>query len=229
MPGDAASASLRRVVASTGHDLMQPLQVITATLERLSNLSLGDADRFWLDVANSETRRIAEGLHQLVRQSRQGSSTCTKSNFCLAKILDDVEADWTGPARTSGVRLTVVRRSLVIASEPVRLRSILDNLIGNAIKYSPSGRVLVGCRVDRGHARLEVLDNGCGIAADERDQVFSPYYQVDDTKSGLGLGLSLVREHCEELGHRIDLASEPGRGSRFTLALGRHGLLCSAP
>lgn len=218
---DVALRSLRRSMASTGHDMMQPLQVVVAALERLGRIELDEDDRFWVDVANSQIHRISSSLSTLVEQSRVGVAKHTMRAFPIGDLLREVEQDWAGPARSAGVELTFVGTSRLVVSQRARLRSMIDNLVGNAIKYSPAGRILVGCRSVGGKIRVEVIDTGCGIAAADQERIFAPFCQIDPHKTGLGLGLALVREHCEELGHAIEMSSTAGRGSRFTILLDR--------
>ena len=97
------------------------------------------------------------------------------------------------------------------------LTTILANLVGNAIKYTQGGGVLVACR-RRGAALLvEVFDTGVGISPDSLDLAFEPFRQLNVTAEGLGLGLSIVRRTAELLGHRLLYGSTPGRGSRFAV------------
>ncbi len=100
------------------------------------------------------------------------------------------------------------------------LERILRNLVSNAVNYTDSGGVLIGCRA--GDAlRIEVWDTGRGIPAQQVQQVFEEFYQIDnperDRSKGLGLGLAIVRRLVDLLGHRLDIASVVGRGSRFSI------------
>jgi CheY-like chemotaxis protein len=107
-----------------------------------------------------------------------------------------------------------------VRSDRVLLERILLNLIANAVRYTKSGGVLVGCR-RRGNAlRIEVWDTGIGIPDDQRQNIFREFYQVAGSRAagpGLGLGLAIVDRLCRLLDHPIELASTPGRGSRFSV------------
>jgi signal transduction histidine kinase len=211
-------AALRRIMRSTGHDLMQPLQIVSHALDRLGGGQFAERDRMWLDAARIQVGRIAGGLSELVEASLPRESA-SRGCFSLCALFDEIEADWSSAAQVAGVRLRVVRSSALVHSERRRVRSILDNLIGNAIKYSRSGNVLLGCRHRDGGLVIEVVDDGPGIAPDQQQRIFRAFCQIDPEREGLGLGLSLVREHCAALGHRVELASVPERGSRFSLLL----------
>ena len=97
------------------------------------------------------------------------------------------------------------------------LRAIIGNLVGNAIKYTERGRVLVGCRKRASYLSIEVLDSGSGIPAEQFSAIFDAFHQINPASEGLGLGLSIVRRTAEALGHRIALKSDLARGSHFTV------------
>jgi CheY-like chemotaxis protein len=100
------------------------------------------------------------------------------------------------------------------------LRRLLQNLVSNAIKYTPKGRVLVGCRRKRGNLRIEVYDTGHGIPASKKRLVFREFQRLDEgakVARGLGLGLSIVERIGRVLDHKVNLRSTPRRGSRFSV------------
>jgi signal transduction histidine kinase len=113
------------------------------------------------------------------------------------------------------LQLIVKPCSAYVASDPSMLRAIVGNLVGNAIKYTERGRVVVGCR-RRGNAlSIEILDTGSGIAADQLGAIFDAFHQINPASEGLGLGLSIVRRSAEALGHKIQAKSDLTRGSHF--------------
>ena len=111
-----------------------------------------------------------------------------------------------------------------VETDRERLRGMLENLVENALKYTPTeGRVSVTARADDGVAVFEVADDGPGIAAEHLPRIFERFYRVDKARSrelgGTGLGLSIVKHLAESLGGTVEVTSEPGRGSRFTVRL----------
>ena len=108
-----------------------------------------------------------------------------------------------------------------------RLRRILENLVDNAVKYTPAGGhvVVTTTAGPDGSARIEVKDDGPGIEAEHRERVFERFYRVDKARSrelgGTGLGLSIVKHLAESIGAQVTLESEPGKGSTFTVLLPR--------
>ena len=108
-------------------------------------------------------------------------------------------------------------------SDAILLERILLNLVSNAIRYTSRGGIVVGCRRRGDSVRIEVWDSGIGVAEDQQLSIFGEFYQVGNPASGeragLGLGLSIVDGLCRLLGHPIDLASRPGKGSRFSVSV----------
>jgi CheY-like chemotaxis protein len=110
--------------------------------------------------------------------------------------------------------------SLTIRSDRRLLRRLLQNLVSNAIKYTPKGRVLVGCRLRGSNLRIDVYDTGLGIPASKRKVIFREFHRLDEgakVARGLGLGLSIVQRIGRVLDHKIDLRSALGHGSRFSV------------
>ena len=111
-----------------------------------------------------------------------------------------------------------------VGGESIYLRRVLDNLIGNAVKFTPTGGTITVQLEQQGNTMiLQVTDTGIGIPADQQQRIFERFYQVDGSMrrryGGMGLGLSLVKEVIEALGGTIDVESELGHGSTFTIAL----------
>jgi signal transduction histidine kinase len=207
-------------MAATGHDLMQPLQVVTHALTRLRGAALDERDIFWLDAAMAQTKRINGGLSDLVRASTQ-EQRFLRQPVNLGDVLGEVQRAWSVSAMLAGVTLKVVIRDVFAVTDRERLLSIIGNLVCNAIKYSPGGRVVVGCRLRAGQVAVDVVDNGKGIAEPDQDRVFAAFCQLNPTAPGFGLGLSIVRDHCLALDHDLQLVSNLGRGSRFRVVLGQ--------
>jgi signal transduction histidine kinase len=97
--------------------------------------------------------------------------------------------------------------------------TIRRNLVGNAIKYTRRGRVLVGCRWRQEGLAVAVCDTGPGIQEDKLPRIFDEFYQLDPKSSGLGLGLSIVKRTADMLGYRLEVRSSVGRGSTFGIVI----------
>jgi two-component system CheB/CheR fusion protein len=132
-------------------------------------------------------------------------------------------------AQAQGIDLRVVRCTATLLSDPRLIELMLRNLLANAIKYTqPGGRILLGCRPHDEMIRIEVWDTGIGIASDQLDAVFDEFHQVEnparERERGFGLGLTIVRELGQLLGHEVNVESKPGKGSVFSVLVPRGSL-----
>jgi CheY-like chemotaxis protein len=143
-------------------------------------------------------------------------------SFRIDEMLRQLEVEFTPLAREKGLKLEYVSCSRTVRSDRRLLRRLLQNLISNAIKYTPKGRVLVGCRLRGGVLRIDVYDTGLGIPISQRRAIFQEFHRLDEgakVARGLGLGLSIVERIGRVLDHKIDLLSVPGQGSRFSVTV----------
>lgn len=143
--------------------------------------------------------------------------------FSTRELLDKVLVEFTPAAREKGIRLRIAPSSVPILSDRVMVGRIVQNLVSNAIKYTPSGgHVLVGVRRRGGSLRLDVVDTGIGIAPAQHALIFTEFTRLDAgarIARGLGLGLSIVNRLVATLGLGLELDSVPGKGSRFSVFL----------
>lgn len=203
------------VMAVAGHDLRQPLQVISMVLERLAPSLPDGRDQSWLAIANGEIARLAAGLDQLAVLSRDDDTMDGGppiSETPIDAILADVTATWRHHADAKGLRLRTVPSGLAVLTNARLLSVIIGNLVSNAIKYTDQGGVVVGCRRRGDEVTIEVTDTGRGFAH-STDEAFSPFWREDNDQGGLGLGLTIVRRTADLLGHGIAVRSERSRGS----------------
>jgi CheY-like chemotaxis protein/two-component sensor histidine kinase len=223
---ERANDARARFLAAVSHDLRQPLHALVLFAESLAR---GDC-------ANTEARELTEQIRasahalggmfdQLLDVSRldAGSIEVSASRFALGPLLERLAAELRATAEEKGLELRVVPTRLVVKTDPVLVARILQNLIGNAVRHSRTGRVLVGCRRRRGRICVEVHDTGPGIPRERRADIFEEFAQLEgaDRERGLGLGLSIVRRLAALLAQPVELRSEPGRGSVFSLELQR--------
>jgi len=222
------SALHRKAVdmATAGHDLRQPLQIMLGAIEKMAPDSQEEQTRFWLTAARDAGLRLTKGLTDLALAANARTATIEMRDLALAAIFDRLEADWAPVAWEKGLRLSFVRPNAIVQSNATMLLTILSNLIGNAIKHTGAGGVVVGCRKVGSSFVIDVIDTGPGIDKETQSRMFDAFEQGDASRDGLGLGLWLVAQSCRTLGHRIEARSRLGRGSRFRLVLPRHALHC---
>ncbi|MEH3147109.1 MAG: PAS domain-containing hybrid sensor histidine kinase/response regulator [Methylobacterium frigidaeris] len=219
---DEANASKTRFLAAASHDILQPLNAARLYATALTE-EAGEPRPLAENVAAS-LDAVEEILTALLDISRldTGALKPRISAFRISELLRQIQREFEPMAREKGVRLTVMPCALAVRSDRPLLRRVLQNLVSNAIKYTPSGRILVGVRRRGEHAVLTVCDTGLGIPDSKQRQVFQEFHRLDQgarIARGLGLGLSIVDRATRLLDHPLGLVSQPGRGSAFTVAV----------
>ncbi|QUJ76765.1 PAS-domain containing protein [Sulfitobacter albidus] len=220
---ERANASKSRFVAAASHDLLQPLSAAKLFMSSLTGQLPDAATRDVVHKAESalsSVERIIEALLDISRLDAR-RPTFDVQPVRLSAILDPLADELTPVAQAKGVSLRVVPCGLSVRSDPGYLRRIVQNLVSNAIRYTDSGRVVVGVRRRAGVARLEVWDTGRGVAKADQKAIFQEFKRLDTSQpeNSLGLGLAIVERACKSLGHPLELSSEPGRGSVFSVEL----------
>lgn len=211
-----------RLMAVAGHDLKQPLQVLSGVLERMAKRELEPRDRDWLMLAQGQARRMNEDLDQLAHASRLDSAGMPEVGaFRLDRVLSPLIEGWRVTAERKGLRFDTALSSAEVVSDPRMLTTVVANLVSNAVKYTERGGVLLGCRRRGGDLSIEVIDTGPGVPANRQEVIFEAFRQLNDEREGLGLGLSIVRQTAEVLGHRVRMTSQIGRGSCFAIEVPR--------
>jgi signal transduction histidine kinase len=228
---DEANISKTKFLAAASHDILQPLNAarlyVTSLIERHSAPGKSAASDTQL-VANIDAslEAVEEIFGALLDISRLDSGVLRPepSEFRIDDLFRQIEVDFAPMARAKDIGLKFVRSSLTVRSDRRMLRRIVQNLVSNAVKYTPSGRVLVGCRRIGNQVRIDVYDTGVGIPAAHRRDIFAEFRRLDRgarIARGLGLGLSIVERCARVLGHKVEVDSLEGRGSRFSITLPR--------
>lgn len=229
---NAKTDFLRRM----SHDLRTPINGIRGLLE-MSEHYQSEADdkkrRELREKAVKTTDYLLELINEILEMSKfdQGGVEVESKDFDMSELLDSVGSVAKSLADDHGVTLgfkASVEHSLVHGGA-VELKRILLNLIGNAVKYnSKGGTVTVGCKETgfdgaRATYEFEIADTGIGMSREFLDRMYEPFMQEnpddDRSKNGLGLGLSIVKIFADKMGGTIDVKSEPGKGTTFTVSL----------
>ncbi|MBV9636547.1 MAG: hybrid sensor histidine kinase/response regulator [Methylobacteriaceae bacterium] len=228
MAADEANTSKTRFLAAASHDILQPLnaaRLYTTTLVERADTGLAGSNHAALARnIDASLEAVEEILMALLDISRldAGALKPELTTFPIDQILRHLQLEFEPLAREKGLRLSFVGSSCAVRSDRRLLRRLLQNLVSNAIKYTLSGRVLVGCRRHRGRLQVQVWDTGIGIPVSRQKHVFREFERLDQgakVARGLGLGLSIVERIGRILGHRITLTSTPGKGSMFAVDL----------
>lgn len=223
---EQANAARARFVAAASHDLLQPLSAAKLFLASLTDAGLSPEAQATLAKAENALLSVEGILDALLDISKleSGRASVDVGPVPVGQILARLADEFAPLAAAKGLHLTVRPSNATVTSDPTYLRRILQNLIGNAIRYTERGRVLVGARPFGGGLRIEVADTGPGIPEAEQANVFREFHRLNARASaseGMGLGLAIVERAATLLGHPLTLRSAPGRGTRFTLTLPR--------
>ncbi|MBL8848548.1 MAG: PAS domain-containing protein, partial [Planctomycetaceae bacterium] len=219
----------REFVSNVSHELKTPLTHIQAYADTLADGAIDDPDhsRKFLERIVEQAERLQALIADLLQLARIESqdSTVHLEPLDLAEPATRCVEEHQAAAAGSGVTLTLeCRGEPTVLADAAGLRQIADNLVNNALKYTPTGgQVTVTVSGSDGCGVLEVADTGVGIPRDEQLRVFERFYRVDRARTravgGTGLGLAIVKHLVQAYQGRIDLSSEVGRGSRFVVRI----------
>lgn len=220
-----ASRAKSRFVAAASHDMRQPLYALTlfaSALER--RLKQENAAELVRNIQQA-ARSLQSMFNSLLDVSKldAGVTTPRISAFPVGDVLHRLEMEFRDRAVARGLRFRLVPSTATVQSDPELLESILRNLISNAVKFTASGSILIGCRRAGGRLRIEVHDTGPGIPPDQMDRLFKEFahgnVRSSGGETGLGLGLAIVQRVAKMLDHELTASSPPGRGASFTIAV----------
>ncbi|MEQ8816160.1 MAG: ATP-binding protein [Thalassobaculum sp.] len=228
---EASSAAKSRFLATVSHEIRTPMNGVLATAELLEATPLVADQRDMVSVIRRSGGALLELLNQILDQSKieAGKLELVSAPFGLSELLQ-AAADCVGPlARSKDLSLSVtVSEALpeTVVGDEARLRQVLLNLLGNAVKFTAHGAVTVAAEPSgegRETVAIRVADTGIGIAEEAMARLFRPFEQADASTTrrfgGTGLGLTIARELAELMGGTLGVASTPGRGSEFTLVV----------
>ncbi len=222
---EIANQAKSRFLATASHDLRQPLHALGLFVAQLRGRT-GAEDRkrivSGIEAALSGMNELFNALLDISKLDA-GVLVPKLSAFPVSQLLKRIDTTFAGLAREKGLTLRIVGGDAWIRSDSILLEQIVLNLMTNAIRYTATGGVLVGCRRRGDRLRIEVWDTGSGIPRELHQHIFSEFYRVEtserDQAGGLGLGLAIVDRLCRLLDHPIELRSTVGKGSCFAITV----------
>jgi signal transduction histidine kinase/ActR/RegA family two-component response regulator len=220
---ELANLAKSRFLAAASHDLRQPLHALGLFVAQLhGRLRTNERRRIVarIDAALSAMNELFNALLDISKLDA-GVLTPSITEFPVAKLLDRVETTFTGAAREKGLSLRVISSSAWVRSDFILLERIVFNLVSNAVRYTSSGGMVVGCRNRDVNLRIEVWDTGLGVPQDQQQNIFGEFYRLGAPGAGLGLGLAIVDRLCRLLDHSVRLTSILGKGSCFSITVPR--------
>jgi len=225
LQADLANQSKTRFLAAASHDLRQPLNSAMLFLESMDEASLAQTDREFLSRSRVALASLNNLLGTLLDVARldSGGITPQSTDFPIQTLLDRIGPEFESVANACRLGLKVMPSRAWVCTDLHLLETILRNFLANAIKYTPAGRILVGCRRRPEGLMICVLDTGVGIEKEHLDAIFEAYYQIRDCgpshNEGIGLGLSIVNRIVHVLALRRSVRSIPGKGSMFAVVV----------
>jgi len=214
-----------RFLATASHDLRQPLQAVSLLNGALRRSALDPKVADALKQQNEAIGAMNRLLNALLDISKleSGAVKPVPVDFAVSPLLETMEREFRGVAASKGLDFDIQPCEAFAHSDPALIEQILRNLISNAIKYTREGRVRVLATAQAPWVSIEVIDSGVGIPPEQIRLLGEEFYQIgvssNTTREGYGLGLSIVRRLVQLLGLELDIHSEVGHGSTFTLRL----------
>lgn len=222
---EQANAAKTRFLAAASHDLRQPIHALGLFFAELSDRVHNPETALVIGQIDDSISAINSMLNALLDISKLDAGV-VKPNLedCnLKDIFNRLKTDFQPIALENQNELRIRHSSAIVTTDPVMLERMLRNLIGNALRYTENGRVLVAAKRRKQHIEIQIFDNGAGIPKDQLDDIFIEFHQLQnparDRRRGLGLGLAIVKRLAALLDHNIKVVSQFGRGSCFSITL----------
>ncbi len=219
-------------LANMSHEIRTPMNGIMGFSMMLADPQLPKETReSYLKIVNSSCEQLLHIVNDIIDISKieAGQIELNESAFDLSILLNELVTFYSTTAREKGVKLEIdqhrcnLNSSSWIVSDRTKLRQIFDNLFSNALKFTPSGRIILRCELVNGDIKFEVEDTGIGIEPELQSIIFERFRQVESnytkTYGGTGLGLAITKAYVEKLGGSIRVQSVFGKGSRFSFKL----------
>jgi len=218
---EEANLAKSRFLAAASHDLRQPVHALGLFTGAMRARKMDAKARELLDRVDGSITSLDGLFTSLLDISKLDAGAVEPEIRCFAvdPILVRICEELREQALATAVDLRLARSAALILSDPALLETVIRNLVANAVKYTPGGKVLVGCRVVGKRISIEVLDNGPGIAPELQGRIFDEFVQIAnperDRSKGLGLGLSIVKRMVPLIGGELVFRSEPRKGTMF--------------
>ncbi|MCT8947710.1 hybrid sensor histidine kinase/response regulator [Pseudomonas iridis] len=228
---DSANQAKSRFLATMSHEIRTPLYGVLGTLELLGLTALAPRQQDYLQTIQRSSATLFQLISDVLDVSKieAGQMTLELQDFCPLELTEDTVRTYSAFARSKGLQLYACIDATLpdrLRGDPIRIRQILNNLLSNAIKFTDNGRVVLRVRLldsgdGRANVQWQVSDSGVGISQAQQQRLFDPFYQVNDAseQAGAGLGLAICKWLCELMEGQLNVVSEPGLGSSFTLQL----------
>lgn len=220
---EIANIAKTKFLAAVSHDLLQPMSAAKLFASALQEYQLPDGASKLLESLNYSMADVESLVSTLIDISKLDAGVVTPdlAPFDCGVMLENLANEFRQQAERSQLNFRFVPSSVTILTDRQLLARILRNFLSNAIRYTDSGDILLGCRRRPEGLLMQVWDSGIGIPAEQLEEIFLEFKRLPSNKrrstNGLGLGLAIVDKISRILGHPVDVHSEPGRGSVFSI------------
>jgi CheY-like chemotaxis protein len=234
LDAERASLAKSKFLAAASHDLRQPVQALVLFIGMLKGGVAGTRLEQPTQFMAQAIEALSGMLSGLLDISRLDAGVLLPQITAVdvGDIVQRIGHEYAARAHAKGLRLRVHAGAMPALTDPTFMERVLRNLLENALRYTETGGILVGCRRRGAEIRIDVIDTGLGIPPEHQSAIFEEYFQVGnqarDHAKGLGLGLAIVRRLVGLIGGRIDVRSQLGRGSRFSVFVPA-GMAVAAP
>ncbi|HEV8332747.1 MAG TPA: ATP-binding protein [Steroidobacteraceae bacterium] len=223
---ERANRAKSRFLATASHDLRQPMQTVRLLNAAMMKIVPQVEARELLYQQSQAIESMTRLLNALLDISRLESGAIEPVNVDvpLAQVFEELRSEFSSVAASRNVDLQVELPPFVLSTDRTLLYQLLQNLLGNALKYTDRGWVRLKCSHDSNDIIIAVADSGIGIPADKLERIFDEYYQVDThgaKRMGVGLGLAIVKEVARLLGFSVKIFSKVGEGTQVVLHIPR--------
>ena len=222
-----AYADKTRFIASVSHDLRQPLHAQGLFIDELKYRIKESDTKEIVDKLEASLHAMSSLFNSLIDLSRLEVNAIQPNfkRFALADIFAEINLDFQTEARAKNLQLKVLNTKLWGKSDPQLLGRVIRNFVANAIQYTQKGKILVGCKRKGDKISIQVWDTGIGIPDNKRQAIFEEYFQVhqssQSTSEHSGLGLAIVAKLSRLLNHPVNVYSQYGKGTMFSIDISR--------
>ena len=211
-------------LAAASHDLRQPVQALSLLNGALRRTVKDERALEMIEHQQNSLTAMTNLLNSLLDISRldAGAVTPELEQFPIKRLIDRLSPEFARQAHHGGLEFTWSASNAVINSDPNLLAEIIQNFVSNAIRYTDKGSIRLECVDSEGHCRVQVSDTGIGIAADQLEEIFREFHQCKApgaSKEGFGLGLAIVKRLADLLELTVDVESDIGAGSCFSVTI----------